>query len=60
MLQENDCSPRATELPSLAALHVKDDTTYLFGYKVAELTENNKTLLFFSRKETIKTINGSI
>ena len=31
-----------------------------FGYKLGEPTENNKALLFFSRKETIQTFNGSI
>ena len=31
-----------------------------FGYKLGESTENNKGVLFFSRKETIQTLNGSI
>ena len=31
-----------------------------FGYKLGELTENNKTLLFLSGKETIQSFNGSI
>ena len=29
-------------------LHLKNDKTNLFGYKLGELTENNKALLFFS------------
>ena len=49
MLQENDTSPRTTEPPSLAALHTRNDTTNLFGYKLGEfIIENNKALLFFS------------
>ena len=44
----------------LAALHAKNDTTNLFGYKLGESTENNKALLFFSGKETIQTFSGSI
>ena len=47
MLQENDASPRATE-PTMSALHRKNDTTNLFGYKLGELTEINKALIFFS------------
>ena len=43
-----------------SALHAKNDTTNLFGYKLGESTENNKRLLFFSGKETIQTFNGSI
>ena len=31
-----------------------------FGYKLGELTENNKALLFLSGKETIQSFNGSI
>ena len=37
-------SNRAT----MSALHRKNDTTNLFGYKLGELTEINKALLFFS------------
>ena len=60
MKQEDDVLPRATEPPFLSALHAKNDTTNLFGYKLGESTENNKALLFFSGKETIQTLNGSI
>ena len=60
MLQEDDVLPRASEPPFLSALHAKNDTTNLFGYKLGESTENNKALLFFSGKETIKTFNGFI
>ena len=59
MLQE-DVLPRATEPPFLSALHAKNDTTNLFGYKLGESTENNKALPFFSSKETIQTFNGSV
>ena len=44
----------------LSALNAKNDTTNLFGYKVGESIENNKALLFFSGKETIQALNGSI
>ena len=60
MLHEDDVSPRGTQLPFLSALHAKNDTTNLFGNKLGESTENNKALLFFSGKETIQTLNGSI
>ena len=60
MLHEDDVLPRGTESPFLSALHAKNDTTNLFGYKLGESTENNKRLLFFSGKETIQTFNGSI
>ena len=60
MLQEDDVIPRATEPPFLSALNAKNDTTNLFGYKVGESIENNKALLFFSGKETIQALNGSI
>ena len=43
----------------MSALHAKNDKN-IFGYKLGELTENNKALLFFSGKETIQTFNGSI
>ena len=56
MLQENDALPRAT---SMSALHATNDTKNFFGYKLGELTENSKALLFFSGKETIQTFNGS-
>ena len=56
MLQENYALPRAT---AMSALHAKNDTTNFFGYKLGELTENSKALLFFSGKETIQTFNGS-
>ena len=60
MLHEDDILRRGTESPFLSALHVKNDTTNLFGYKLGESTENNKALLFFSGKETIQTFSGSI
>ena len=60
MLHENDVLPRGTESPFLSALHAKNDTTNLFGYKLGESTENNNALLFFSGKETIQTLNGPI
>ena len=60
MLHEDDLLPRATKLPFLSALRAKNDTTNLFGYKLAKSTENNKALLFFSSKETFQTFNGSI
>jgi len=52
MLHEDDALPRGTEQPFLSALHAKNDTTNLFGYKLGDLTENNKALLL--------TFNGSI
>ena len=60
MLQEDEVLPWATEPPFLSALHAKNDTTNLFGNKLGESTEKNKALLFFSGKETIQTLNGSI
>ena len=60
MLHENDVLPRGTESPFLSALHAKNNTTNLFGYKLGESTENNKALVFFSGKETIQTFSGSI
>ena len=60
MLHEDDVLPRATQLPFLSALHAKNDTTNLFGNKLGQSTENNKSLLFFSGKKTIQTLNGSI
>ena len=60
ILHEDDVLPRGTKPPFLSALHTKNDTTNLFGYKRRELTENNKALLFFSGEETIQTFNGSI
>ena len=60
VLQKDDVLPRATETPFVSALHAKNDTRKLFGYKLDELTKSNKALLFFSGKETIQTFNGSI
>ena len=60
MPQEDDVLPRATEPPFLSALHAKNYTPKVFGYKLSESTENNKALLFFSGKETIQTFNGFI
>ena len=53
MLHKDDVLPRGTQLPFLSALHAKNN-------KLGESTENNKALLFFSGKETIQTLNGSI
>ena len=60
MLHEDDVLPRGTESPFLSALHAKNDTTNLFGYKLGESTENNKVLLFFSGKETVQTFSCCI
>ena len=60
MLHEDEVLPRGTESPFLTALHAKNDTTNLFGYKLGESTENDGALLFFSGKETIQTFSGSI
>ena len=60
MLHQDDVLPPGTESPFLSALHAKNNTTNLFCYKLGELTENNKALLFFSGKETIQTFSGSI
>ena len=60
MLKEDDVLPRATKPPFLSALHAKNNTTNPFGYKLGESTVSNKALLFFSRKETSQTFNGSI
>ena len=60
MLQKDEVLPRATEPPFLSALHAKNDTTNLFGYKLRDSTENDKALLFFLVKETALTFNGSI
>ena len=48
MLQEDDVLNRTTEPPFLSALHVTNDTTNLFDYKLGESTENNKALLLIS------------
>ena len=58
MLHEDDVLPRGAESPFLSALHAKNDTTNLFGYKLGESTEKSKALLFFSGKETIQTFSG--
>ena len=60
MVHKDNVLPRGTEPPFQSALHAKNDTTNLFGYKLGESTENNKALLFFSGKETIQTFSGSI
>ena len=60
MLHEDNVLPRGTESLFLSALHAKNDTTNLFGYKLGESTENNKALLFFSGKKTIQTFSGSM
>ena len=61
MVQEDDVLSQATEPPFLSALiHAKNDTTSPFGYKLGESTESKQALLFFSGKERIQTLNGSI
>ena len=60
MIQKDDVLPRANEPPFLSALHAKNDTTNPFGYKLGESTEIKQALLFFSGKERIQTLNGSI
>ena len=60
MLHEDDALPLGTESSFLTALHGKNDTSNLFGYKLRRSTENNRALLFFSGKETIQTFSGSI
>ena len=61
MLQENDASPRAIVPPCQHFIgSYKNDTTKLFGYKLGELTGNNKALPFSSGKKTIQTFNGSM
>ena len=63
---EKECYRKTTfylEQPSrhfFSALHAKNDTTNLSGYKLGESTEKNKALLLLSGKETIQTFNGSI
>ena len=53
MLHQDDVLPPGTESPFLSALHAKNNTTNLFGYKLGDSTEHNNALLFFSGKETI-------
>ena len=60
MLHDDEVLPRGTEPPFSSALHAKDDTTNILGYKLGESTENNEALLFFAGKETIQTLNGFI
>ena len=60
MLHEDNVLPLGTESPFLSALHVKNDTTNLFGYKLGESIENNKAVLIVSGKETIQTFSDSI
>ena len=47
MLHEDDVLPRGNELPFLLALHVKNDKTNLFGFKLGKSTGHNEALLFF-------------
>ena len=42
---------------AMSALHRKNDKTNLFGYKLGELKENNKALLFFSGKKQFKLLS---
>ena len=60
MLHEDNVLLLGTESPFLSALHVKNDTTNLFGYKLGESIENNKAVLIVSGKETIQTFSDSI
>ena len=61
MVQGDDVLPRATEPPFLSVLiHAKNDTANLYDYKLRETKENNKAILFFSGRETIQTLNGSV
>ena len=59
-VHEDNVFPLGTESPFLSALHVKNDTTNLFGYKLGESIENNKAVLIVSGKETIQTFSDSI
>ena len=45
MLHEDDVLPQGTESPFLSALHAKNDTTNLFGYKLGQSTENKKLFI---------------
>ena len=55
----------------MSTLYRKNDTTNLSGYKLGELTRNEKkkkkkkekrkkALLFFSGKKTVQNFNGSV
>ena len=54
MLHEDDVLPRGTKSPFLSALHAKNDTTNLLGYKFGESTENNKALLISQVRKQFK------
>ena len=56
---KKDASPLATELPCQHFIARTTQQTF-FGYKLGELTENNKAPLFSSGKKTIQTFNGPI
>ena len=52
---------------AMSTLYRKNDTTNLSGYKLGELTGNEKkkekrkkALLFFSGKKTVQSFNGSV
>ena len=60
MLQENDALPRAIVPPCQHFIGSYKKTAKLFGYKLGELTGNNKALPFSSGKKTIQTFNGSM
>ena len=53
---------------AMSTLYRKNDTTNLSGYKLGELTGNEKkkkekrkkALLFFSGKKTVQNFNGSV
>ena len=46
---KNDVLPRGAESPFLSALHAKNDTTNLFGYKLGESTEKQQSSFFLLR-----------
>ena len=54
MLHEDDVLPRGIESPFLSVLQAKNDTKNLFGRKLGESAENNKTLPFSSVTELRK------
>ena len=49
MLHEDDVLPRGTESPFLTAIHAKNDTTNLFGYKLGESTGKQQSSSFLLR-----------
>ena len=59
-MKTRSCLEEPIEPPFLSALHAKNDTTNIFGYKLGESTENNEALLFFSGKERIQTLRADV